>query len=275
MKKLKHQNVWQVRKNFMAIKPFAGSSKKKDRACTECKKEYSVLLSEGVEMIALMTIKDKPNAHLCNDCADRYINELGAIDIEAQIIEKQKKIDTVLNKIKETGTEIKEDWKNKSVDELETILQGILKEKAKKERLDSIEFTPEELHVEQYLIDEYNVISDPKWLKSEEQIQEFFNEYVGLFDCGQGYYEDEKTVIAKIGLRFFEVHIKAEIGSAKQDVGDRLYWIEDIERITWKEIPKPKIKAKVEKRYSFEFFDNQEQLLNSFLNDNKFKYSVV
>lgn len=270
MKKLKHENPWQVRTNFLNIELWLNEqTKKKDSTCTECKVKYKDLKDKGVKKIALMTIKGQLNKHLCNDCGERYINELGAIDIESQIIEKQKNRDIILEKIKDTDTDIKESWKNKESHELELILESILKEKKDKERLESISFSDSDLFVDDYLIKEYGVISDPKWLKDESQIKEYFeDDYSDYFDCGQGYYQDEADVIIKIGPKFFNVHLEAELGSQKQDRGDRLYWAECLENVTWKEIPKPIKKKTKTVSYVFELNDDEESRLNIFLSDN-------
>ncbi len=83
-----------------------------------------------------------------------------------------------------------------------------------------------------------DIIEDPRWLSSEDTIESYFKD-VGRehLDCGQGYYEDEATVMCKIGDDYYEVSITAEIGSAKQDWGDRLYWVEKIESVTYTRKP--------------------------------------
>ena len=56
-----------------------------------------------------------------------------------------------------------------------------------------------------------------------------------LFNCGQGFYEEEVYEYCFIQDVFFEVCIRAEIISSKQDVGDRLYWVDSIDSIEIKE----------------------------------------
>ena len=94
--------------------------------------------------------------------------------------------------------------------------------------------------MEQYLNDEWGVIEDPKWLTSPDQIEDYFKDCGGDFlDCGQGFCQEEADILVKIDDQYFSVHILAEIYSAKQDIGDRLYWVESIRQVTWKEIEKP------------------------------------
>jgi hypothetical protein len=273
MKNLKKKEVWQVRTNFLEINSWIKiKTKKKDLKCSECGVIYADLLYSGVGKIALMTIKGEMNVHLCNNCGKRYIDELGAVDIEAQIIARQKEKDIVFEKIKATGADIKEDWNKKEIPELETILSCILKKQEKQVKLDSIEFTEEELAVEDYLIKEYGVVSSSEWLKSENQIEAYFRDcYSDFFDCGQGYYEDEVDIIVKIGPKFFNVHLVVEIGSAKQDRGDRLYWTECFKSCKWEEIEKPAKKETKKVSYSFELNESQETKLNKFLKENDIK----
>lgn len=52
-----------------------------------------------------------------------------------------------------------------------------------------------------------------------------------FFNCGQGYYEEEVETHCFIQDSFFSVKMTAEIYSAKQDVGDKLFWVESIKSI--------------------------------------------
>ena len=93
--------------------------------------------------------------------------------------------------------------------------------------------------MEQYLKDQYNV-REISYLESEEYIVSYFMEDPhDYFDCGQGYYEEEVEVIVKIKDKFYSVKITAEIGSSKQDRGDRLYFVEGAESVEYKQIEKP------------------------------------
>src|SRR5690625_5145946 len=94
--------------------------------------------------------------------------------------------------------------------------------------------------MENYLIEQYDVIEDKRWLKDVSDIEDYFEDIArDYMECGQGFYQDEAEFICKIGDKFYEVSVIAEIGSAKQDVGDRLYWIDNIEKVTYHEIEKP------------------------------------
>lgn len=93
--------------------------------------------------------------------------------------------------------------------------------------------------MEDYLAKDYGVDFDES-LTSEDQIEDWFKDYgPDLFDCGQGFYEDVVNHLIYISGKVYEVTITAEIMSAKQDRGDRLYWVDYIESVTWKEIPTP------------------------------------
>lgn len=103
--------------------------------------------------------------------------------------------------------------------------------------------------MEDYLKDQYNVHEDKKWLTSEEDIVPYFNDDYGIFDCGQGYYEDIKEIIAKIGEKFYKVIITANIDSQKMDRGDRYYFVDSINEVTYTEISKPVDKEKSKVKY--------------------------
>ncbi len=108
--------------------------------------------------------------------------------------------------------------------------------------------------MEEYLKYDYDVFEDDD-LTSEEDIIPFFTDTgYDYFDCGQGYYQDEAIILAKIGDKFFYVTLKAEVWGDKQDRGDKLYYVESITSITYVEIEKPLPKLK--KPITIEFTAN-------------------
>src|SRR5690625_5962062 len=97
--------------------------------------------------------------------------------------------------------------------------------------------------MENYLIEQYDVIEDKRWLKDVSDIEDYFEDIArDYMACGQGYYQDEVDFICNIGDKFYIVDVCAEIGSAKQDVGDRLYWVDSITSVSYREIEKQKPK---------------------------------
>ena len=145
---------------------------------------------------------------------------------------------------------------------------------AEKNRLDEIKRLIQEEYVEtpmeQYLKDEYDCYESED-LKHELQIEEHFKEgdFIDEFECGQGYAEDEIVKLVKIGNKFYNVTINAEIGSAKQDRGDRLYWVESIESVSYEEVNKPLPKIYHEYEYNFILNEDQKALLDNFIKNNK------
>ena len=94
------------------------------------------------------------------------------------------------------------------------------------------------------LKEQYNIFEDNYFLKTENDIiPVFYNIGADYLDCGQGYYTDSTNIIAYIAGKFYKITIDAEITSAKQDRGDRLYWVDDINLVTYVEIPKPILKS--------------------------------
>ena len=131
--------------------------------------------------------------------------------------------------------------------------------------------------MEQYLIDEYGVWEDENYLKSVDDIEEFFKDfdYDELLPCGQGYATDEASAICKIGDKFYQVEISASICSSKQDYGDRLYWIESIDSVEYYEIEKPLEKKKMKLEYIVVINDDQRHALEGFMKENKINWRMM
>lgn len=71
-------------------------------------------------------------------------------------------------------------------------------------------------------------------LNKEEEIVDFFTEFGDeFFVCGQGYYNDFVSIDCKVGEGYYTVDIEAEIGSAKQDRGDRVYFVVGIANVSY------------------------------------------
>ena len=133
----------------------------------------------------------------------------------------------------------------------------------------------EDWEIEEYLISQYNVYQDENYLTHESQIEEVFKDIGSEYlECGQGYCQDEVEIIVKIGKKFYNVNIHAEIGSAKQDRGDRLYWVEDIDRVTYEEIEKPKFKEELYYIYKIKLNKDTKILLENLLKENSFEFEV-
>jgi hypothetical protein len=94
--------------------------------------------------------------------------------------------------------------------------------------------------MDNWYLSDHDVIEDERFLSKVEDIQPYFEEnYYDHFDCGQGYYDDEVTKLIKIGDKFYQVRLTADIGSAKQEYGDRLYWVDGLSSVSWMEIQPP------------------------------------
>lgn len=127
--------------------------------------------------------------------------------------------------------------------------------------------------MEKYLIEQYDVIEDKNYLTSEDDIKDYFDDNGRDFlECGQGFYQDEAEVICKVGDKFYEVTIEAEIASAKQDVGDRLYWVDNISNVTYKEIDKPEPLSKEKVQYNLMLTSQQKYALERFMKENYIEF---
>ena len=258
--KFKKEEIWQVKTEMFDLKSWLEvKTKKKDLYCPECKRSFN----EIGEKVALMTLHGKGNTPICNDCGRKYI-ELGAIDINADVKIREDLIDRIIQ-IDATA-----DYKGKSIEELQEVLSTVtkIKEDYDNLQLEILNSTPseEDWEIEDYLITQYDVYQDREYLTHESQIDETFRDIgCDYLECGQGFYQDEAEVIAKIGKKFYKVNIYAEICSAKQDMSDRLYWVERIKSIEYEEIEKPKFKDKVYYSYNIKMSKEDKELLNKYL----------
>lgn len=126
--------------------------------------------------------------------------------------------------------------------------------------------------MEKYLEEEYNVYESEYLIKEEEMEEYFERNGSDFFECGQGFYQDNVDFICKIGDKFYIVELKAEILSEKQDVGDRLYWVDQVTFVGYKEIPKPQPKERVNITYTLELNTDQKQALECFFKKNNIDY---
>jgi hypothetical protein len=126
--------------------------------------------------------------------------------------------------------------------------------------------------MEKYLKEEYNVY-ESEYLTKEEEIEEYFeNNGSDFFECGQGFYQDEAEFICKVGDKFYNVEIRAEVLSEKQNVGDRLYWVDNITSVEYEEIPKPQPKERINVTYTLELTRDQKIALEHFFKKNNIDY---
>lgn len=280
--KYKPEEISQMRSNMFDIEDWLRvKNKLKDRRCSECKAEYKDIKTGKIGMI---NPKNGTNKHLCQSCIDKYI-QLGVKDIYENILKNKKDraelLENIYKKLDFLDINYKSIWskyrenrineKNESeLNEINLDLENQVKHKKFIDSIDSSSWT-----LETYLKEEYHVIMNKKMLKHESQIEKYFSEDMyDFFDCGQGYYEDEVELIAKIDNKFYKVIVKAEIDSSKQDHGDRLYWLEGVQEVSYKEIEKPKEKVKKTINISFEGTYDDEIKIRSFLKENGIKYNI-
>lgn len=123
------------------------------------------------------------------------------------------------------------------------------------------------------LKEQYNIIEDKDYLKTENDIIPLFSDIgYDYLDCGQGYYTDTTDIIAYIAGNFYKVTINAEITSAKQECGDRLYWVDDIKSVTYIEIPEPEPKS--EEPFTFYIKEYQVKHAIDVLKNAGIRYSL-
>lgn len=243
--------ISQIRSNFVSRESWIKiRTKKKELSCPECKIEYAAMTSKK---IGIMSMHGGLNQHICNDCCSLYAEAYGIEDLHTKInagkLEKEKLIKEIMSHPLNKNSEYYL-GNVKDVEALSGELVKLVERKKHEDYLESIDTTGWSL--DDYLKEQYGVIIDTNWLKDVSQIEGYFSaDYHEFFDCGQGYYQDEAEAIVFIGHKYYRVKMKAEIYSAKQDRGDRLYSVESLESVTYSEITKPVEKIKSTYLYNF------------------------
>jgi hypothetical protein len=242
-------------------------TKKKDLKCSKCKGVYITI----GKPIALMTEDIKVgNLHICDDCGRKYI-EKGYLDVKRKrdmaLNERQQLVDKIIES-KVGGWTLDGRWnslKDKDMDQLKKIWSNIEKvlEEQRLIEEDKLNYVP--TSTEEYLVKEYGVYEHAD-LKSPLQFEEWFKEeYYDHFDCGQGYAQEKAVLLVKVGNKFYFVTLTAEIGSAKQDRGDRLYWVEKLSSVSYEETAKPQPKERIEYKLELSLTPDQKNALESFI----------
>ena len=271
--RFKKDAIRQVRSSFMSREGWIKvRTKKKELSCPECKVEYTVMTSKT---IGIMTMNGKPKQHICNDCCRLYAETYGIEDLFLKIngekIEKEELVKEIMSHPLNRNSEYYLS-NTKTVEALSFELAKLTEQQESEDYLDSIDTTDWEL--DDYLKEQYGVIMDTDWLKHVSQIESYFAEDCSeYFDCGQGHYQDEAEEIVFIGHKFYCVKMKAEIFSSKQDRGDRMYWVESLESVTYSEIPMPEEKKKITCRYDFsvDLLEEEREALDEVL----LKYGII
>ena len=57
------------------------------------------------------------------------------------------------------------------------------------------------------------------------------------FDCGEGYHQDDATIYIELDSgKIYEVNMQAECEGNKTDYGERIYFVDKITSVTFKEV---------------------------------------
>jgi len=266
-------NVTQLRKKMFSRLSWVKISKlQRDLKCTNCKVEYTSLLDEHISACSTPTSTIKA---ICNSCADK-MEEFGIVDLNVQIEENKRLKQALISKIVTAYPKYKNE---RGSNQYRTVyladlkmeeLQAILKmeddiiQKAK-DLENAIKNEYVETETEPYLLTDYDIY-ESEWLKHETEIKDYFSDnYEDWIEGGIGEYVDEATVIVKIGAKFYEVDIVAEMGATNKDLGVRRFYVEDITSVTWKEIPKPLPKPRTQYTFTANLTEwEYNQIVNKF-----------
>jgi len=235
----------QIKRNFVQKASWLSVRKKaSEQKCANCKPPFSETKEDFVGLGMFEGIK---NQQLCTPCCEHFIS-LGGEDIDKLVIDKATQKENLITNILARSTYYVRkgsyggyrDLEKKDIAKLQDIMEQLdMQDQAYAELQAKIAAEYVETPTEKYLVDDYN-LHEFADLKHESQIPDWFkNDFNDEFDCGQGYYEDKAVLFVKIGAKFYHVTLTAEIGSAKQNVGDRLYWVEGIKKVEYVEVEKP------------------------------------
>ena len=126
--------------------------------------------------------------------------------------------------------------------------------------------------MEEYLKKDYDVYEMPGGYEESDIIPFFEDNGRDYFDCGEGYCQDEATVIILMQGHFYKVYMEAEIESWKQEYGDRMYRCAGVRDVRWHEIDKPKEKERETYCYTLYLSDSERRNVEKFLNDNDYRF---
>jgi len=265
-----HKNNGKVRLGMFKLDSWVKcKTKKSDLKCKACKQLYSDVGKD----IAGIQIPGKGVEPRCNDCGEGLI-EAGWEDISIKINEIKNKKEELQKFILSNSSSwvLKgsyggyRDLCDESTEQLEKIKVGIEQELEKERLIEEDIKNYVHTETEDYLSKDWDVYEDTVYLKSPLQIESHFkdigHEYI---ECGQGFSQDEAEVLCKIGDKFYNVEITAEVVGAKQDVGDKLYWVESITSVTYKQVDKPLPKTRSGYVYVMTLSDEEKDKLDNYI----------
>ena len=89
---------------------------------------------------------------------------------------------------------------------------------------------------------------------TEDEIVDYYKdcgrEY---FDCGEGYYQSDATIYIELDSgKIYEVNMEANCEGNKTDYGDRIYFVEEITSVTFKEVDELWVIAQQLKQLEYE-----------------------
>ena len=73
---------------------------------------------------------------------------------------------------------------------------------------------------------------------TEDEIIDYYKDCGSeYFDCGEGYHQDDATIYIELDSgKIYEVNMEAECEGNKTDYGERIYFVDKITSVTFKEV---------------------------------------
>ncbi len=257
---------------------FKHRKKVGESKCKQCGKLFRDT-TDGIT--TLVGVVGQVNKWLCKACGEAYV-KLGAIDhmkVKNKAVADRASIVKAIYdcsmSYKESSRWDKQKIDRASTDELKVILGKEQTLRAKQDYYDSIVLTKDDLAIDKYLETDYNVIQCGTYLKCADMISDYFRDDADeYFEDDDGDVSDEAEVLVKIAQKYYKVSLTAELGSQKQDRGDRTYWVECVRSVSYEEIPKPKQISRNTVAFNCKIGYAEIQMIMGFLDSKGIDYTV-
>lgn len=260
-------------KRFMFVKTNENALSKLPN-CENCETPF---LKTPETHIGFGIFKGIPNKALCHTCCDLFVSE-GAQDMDllAKNVENERRFQES-EIIRMNNRYSANELAKKTFKDVTDIYNHLIAKENKTKILNELiekDFVP--MPTEQYLVDDYGV-HEYEDLKHEKQIKEWFseNDFEYLFDCGIGYSTSKVVILVKIGAKFYNVTIEADVIGERCNASAKVYHVDCISSVSYVEIEKPLPKERKDFAVTFKnITDNQKQAILSLIEDFECEYEI-
>ncbi len=221
-------------------------------------------LKEDIERtkLSIKTLKNEADNYIGEICEGLNFNTRPVYD----------KIESMYNEVELECVDISKDfllW----LEEKESKMNKTIEE-LKSENIKSIKSNQWE--IDETLVKQYNIFYDKKYLKHESQIEEYFTDNGSeYFELGQGIYYDEVNMMVFVAGKYYNVKILADIGAQYCEHGDKVYYVDEIGSVSYKEIPKPELKEIKTMNFKVDITKDEQKAIEAFLEKKGINYTIL